>query len=196
MTDLFQNHLWPGLLVWTLLYVSDYSLTIACARLYRAQSKIVFEGSFELTPEFQKDVDALRRWSPRFLVALGTSLLLLFILWTITRVPPGMPEAYAFALGAMILLELVVHLRHLRNWFFFRALPGDDGPRGSLEYPRPMVLRLSGMDILCSAGLLAILFAFQPSAFLLGGVASCLATGMKHLRMARKQGAVPRVSQP
>lgn len=188
MNDLFQHHLWPGMLAWTLLYVSDYSLTIACARLARAQSKVVFEGSFELTPAFQKDIDALRRFSPSFLVALGTSLLVLWILWVLTHVPPVMPEAYAFVLGAMILLELAVHMRHLRNWVFFRALLRDDGPRGSLEYPRRMMLGMSAIEILSYAGLFAIVFAFVPSAFLLGGVASCVATAVKHLRMARQYG--------
>jgi hypothetical protein len=55
------------------LYVSDYLLTIASVRLYQAPDKVVFEGSYEITPLFQNDVNALRRISPRLLLALAGS---------------------------------------------------------------------------------------------------------------------------
>lgn len=72
MSNFFLTSLWPGLLVWILLYVSDYTLTITCARLYRngVNEKLVFEGSYEITPYFQKDIDTLRLASPRFLLIL------------------------------------------------------------------------------------------------------------------------------
>src|SRR5262249_29585706 len=75
----FFDNLWSGLMVWVVLYVSDYSLTLACARLYRQGvcDKIVFEGSFELTPYFQADIDSLRAVSPRFLAALIIGLVYL-----------------------------------------------------------------------------------------------------------------------
>jgi len=70
MAGVFAESLWVGPVLWAGLYVSDYVLTIACARLYQAQNKIVFEGSYEITPMFQADVNALRRVSPRFLFFL------------------------------------------------------------------------------------------------------------------------------
>ena len=70
---------WLGPPVWACLYVSDYFLTIACARLYRAQDRIVFEGSYEITPIFQADVNALRRISPRFLaIPVGSTA---YLVW-------------------------------------------------------------------------------------------------------------------
>jgi hypothetical protein len=58
---IFFSNLWPGLTIWSLLYVSDYAFTIVCARLYRSRvsEKLVFEGSFELNPVFQQDVNSL-----------------------------------------------------------------------------------------------------------------------------------------
>ena len=58
-------HIWIVLPVWLVLYVSDYYPTILGARYVRmgACEHIVFEGSYELTPELQGDVDALRRLS-------------------------------------------------------------------------------------------------------------------------------------
>ena len=57
------TRLWPGLFVWSVLYVSDYALTLTCARLYRAgvSNKIAFEGSFEINPYFQADIDLLKK---------------------------------------------------------------------------------------------------------------------------------------
>src|SRR6266567_8413959 len=68
LTDLFLTSLWPGLAVWIALYISDYSFTLKCARMYQGtvRDKIAFEGSYELTPIFQADIDSLRVISPRF----------------------------------------------------------------------------------------------------------------------------------
>jgi hypothetical protein len=62
----FEDQWWPGLLLWAAVYSSDYAATILSARLYRAKAKehLVFEGSYEVTPYFQKDVDSLRWVSP------------------------------------------------------------------------------------------------------------------------------------
>ena len=56
------------------LFISDYVLTLACARLYRGQDKIVFEGSYEITSTDQADVDALRKVSPRFVARWSISV--------------------------------------------------------------------------------------------------------------------------
>ena len=189
MTEVFHQSLWPGLLLWVVLYVSDYFFTIACARMYRAQDKIVFEGSFEITPAFQNDVNALRFVSPRFLLALGVSVALLSTLWWLTRQPPFWTDGYVFALGALILLELTIHVRHLRNWFLFRTAFGPDGVAGRLEYPRGILLRTSAFELLVFAGLFSVLFLLTASWFMLGGVTTCLVTAWKHFRLARKHAA-------
>src|SRR5260221_10411414 len=119
MTTMLIASPWAGILVWILLYVSDYSLTLACARRYRAQSKVMFEGSFELNPVFQADVDSLRRLSPRFLIALASSVALLYLLWWLCRQPPYPMDSYLFTLGAALLLQATIHIRHLRNLLLF-----------------------------------------------------------------------------
>ncbi len=95
LTTIFSQALWPGLSVWVALYTSDYFLTTYCARLYvtRVREKIEFEGSFELTPYFQKDIDSGRRFSPRFLLSVCVSVAWLSIIWILTRQPPEWPQA-------------------------------------------------------------------------------------------------------
>jgi hypothetical protein len=119
---------------------SDYLLTITCARLYRGGvcEKVVLEGSYEITPFFQRDIDSLRRISPRFVAMLFVSAGRLAAVWFLSS--QSVPELYAFASGSMILLQLTVHTRHLRNLFMFHAMSKSDCVRGRTEYSRPLHL--------------------------------------------------------
>jgi hypothetical protein len=193
----FFSSVWPGLTAWILLYISDYALTIRCARLYRAgvSEKLAFEGSFELNPIFQKDINSLRRFSPRFLVLLCVTSGLLAIVWFLSS--ESVPEMYVFLSGSMILLELTVHTRHLRNLFMFRAILKSDCVRGRIEYSRPFILRISSGELFIFSALYSLLFVFTQSWFVLGGAATCLSTAIRHRRLARKAASkAPASVQP
>src|SRR6266403_2410453 len=185
LSVLFSS-LWPCLTVWVLLYISDYVLTITCARLYRGGvcEKLVFEGSYELTPFFQPDIDSLRRISPRFVAMLFVTSGLLAFVWFLSA--QSVPELYVFMSGSMILLELTVHTRHLRNLFMFRAMSKSDCVRGRIEYSRPFILRMSLDELFIFAAIFFLLFVFTQSVFVLGITTSCLSTAIKHRRLARR----------
>jgi hypothetical protein len=184
--SIFFSSVWPGLTVWALLYISDYALTITCARLYRAgiNEKLVFEGSYEITPFFQRDIDSLRQVSPRFLAMLFVTTFLLAAVWYLSA--QSGPELFAFASGSLILLELTVHIRHLRNLFMFRAMSKSDCVRGRIEYSRPFILQMSSDELFIFAAFFLLLFVFTQSWFMLGGAATCLSTAIKHRRLAQK----------
>jgi len=190
MSGYFFESWVPGLVLWVLLYVSDYVCTIASARLYRAGANqhIVFEGSFEITPYYQKDIDALRRVSPRFLLALSGSIGVILYLWFSSRWLPDLAPLYPLCLGALILMECTVHMRHLRNLYFFRSLVAGTGLSGRIEYTRPFMLRLSAAEVLSFAGMYLVLSVVLMSWFFLGGALGCLSLGMQHLRLARTAG--------
>ena len=99
MPILFAQNFWAGLSLWILLFISDYTLTLVCARLYQkgVRDKIVFEGSYEITAYFQRDIDSLRIVSPRFIAALALNSTLLFIIWWLA--PPVVSQLYVFLLG-------------------------------------------------------------------------------------------------
>jgi hypothetical protein len=185
MSNLFFNALWPGLTVWSALYISDYALTIKCARLYRAgaSEKLVLEGSYEITPYFQRDIDSLRLVSPRFWAMLLWGAVMLTGLWLLAR--HSFQGLYSFGLGSMILIQLAVHVRHLRNLFLFRAMINTNGVRGRIEYSRPLMLRMSACELFAFSALFFLLFVFTQHWFVLGGAAGCLRTALKHLRLAR-----------
>lgn len=184
--SIFFSSIWPSLTVWVLLYISDYALTITCARLYRGGvcEKLVLEGSYEITPFFQRDIDSLRRISPRFLVMLFVTSGLLATVWFLSA--QSTPELYMFASGSLIMLELTVHIRHLRNFFMFRAMSGSDCVRGRIEYSRPFILRMSSDELFIFSAMFLLLFVFTQSWFVLGGAATCLSTAIKHRRLAQQ----------
>ena len=84
---------WPGLSIWVVLFISDYTMTLLCARMYQAgvNEKLVFEGSYEITPFFQKDIDSLRVVSPHFLMALVFNALLIRLFGGVPTTP-GYPS--------------------------------------------------------------------------------------------------------
>ena len=45
---------WPGVILWIILYISDYYLTLYSARGFREIGHFQFEGSFELRPNIKR----------------------------------------------------------------------------------------------------------------------------------------------
>jgi hypothetical protein len=193
MPDVFWETPWPGLLIWVALYVSDYYLTIACARMYQngAREVIRFEGSYEITPYFQKDVDRLGLFSRRFLFALIAAAIVLVLVWWLAQQLPW-PGAYAFLLGSMIGQELAVHVRHIRNFALFKATLAGEGVQGKIEYSRRTMLRLSATEFLAFAGLFLLCAIVTWSPFILGSTVGCLSIAINHRKLA---GAMPRRQQ-
>ncbi|HTH01765.1 MAG TPA: hypothetical protein VL882_15950 [Vicinamibacterales bacterium] len=179
-----ENIVWLGPTAWALLYCSDYYLTIACAHLYARQDKIKFEGSYELNPMFEAEIDALRRISPRFIAMLIVSTAALFVVGVITV--PQTRSVYLFMLGALLMIQLTVHVRHLRNWLLFHHALRPGGMTGHLEYRRDVIFRASAFEILEFGVLYAFIYAFTPAGpFVLGGAFACGVLAISHYRLAR-----------
>ena len=74
------------MVLWIILYTSDYYLTIYSARGFREIGHFQFEGSFELTPQYQKDIDALKPVSRLHIVLMIAYSLLIVALWLLTSI--------------------------------------------------------------------------------------------------------------
>ena len=183
MSNFFFDSLWPGLAVWTVLYISDYSLTLKCARLYKggASEKIRLEGSYEITPFFQRDIDTLNPLSTRFLLMLLVNSFSLAGVWFLSR-DSALP-LYNFVLGAVVLSQLTIHVRHLRNLATFRGMTKPDAVGGRIEFSRKFSLSLSASELFVFSGLWFLVFVFTTSWFVLGGAVACLSIAVKHRRL-------------
>jgi hypothetical protein len=188
---LLTAHLWLSLPLWALSYLADYALTLRTAQLYQGQARqhFAFDGSFELTPYYQADIDRLRRFSPRFWLALGLSLLASALVWVLSVVVLQLPAFYTFLIGALLLRQAAVLLRHARNLVLFRAVRDTSDVSGQVSYARPLVLAMSSAEF-ASFGLLYLALAVVTSSwFVLGGAVACAVTAYQHWRLARKARA-------
>lgn len=184
---------WPGLTLWVILYVSDYYLTIYSARGFREIGHFQFEGSMELTPQFQKDVDQLRPISKRHVVWLFLSSLILLLVWWITRQSIFLEWTYPLYMGMFILLEMAVHFRHLRNIAIIREVRRNGGVEGQITYKQWFSYRNSASELYITGTFFLLAAVLTYSLFFLGGAIACYGTGFRHGRLARKTG---RPTQP
>ena len=177
------------MILWMILYISDYYLTIYSARGLREIGHIEFEGSFELTPQYQKDIDTLNPVSKRHVFWLiASSLLILLIWWFIKQLVP-FPWGYLLYLlylGMFLLLEVAIHVRHLRNVALIREYRKSGGIEGKISYRKWFTYRMSAAELYTLSVLFLIFAVLAYSPFFLGGATACFATGFKHVRLAKK----------
>ena len=183
---------WPGVILWIILYSSDYYLTIYSARGFREIGHFHFEDSFELTPHFQKDINALKPVSRLHIILLILYSLLIVFIWWFTRLLPLFPWTYLLYLGMFLLMEVAIHLRHLRNVALIREAKRGGGLEGQIFYRKWFTYTISAHEFYAFAGffLLIALLAYSP--FFLGGAIMCWGVGFKHSRLAKRSKTSPR----
>jgi hypothetical protein len=176
----------PGVILWIILYISDYYLTIYSARGFREVGHFQFEGSFELTPQFQKDINALKPVSKRHVILLFVYSLLIVFIWWFTKRLLFFPWTYLLYLGMFLLLEVAVHLRHLRNVSLIREIRKGGGVEGQISYKKWFSYRISASEFYLYSVLFLLFAVLTYSPFFLGGAIMCFGTGFKHNRLAKK----------
>jgi hypothetical protein len=179
---------WLSLVVWGLAYLADYYLTIYSARRFQStlREHIRFEGSYELTPTFQKDIDALRPFSLNFLLRWALSFPLMLLVWYLSVYVLGMLQFYDFLVGGLLLREAAVLLRHARNIALVRDIQVPGSIRGQIEYSRWLTYRMSAAEIYAFALFFTLLAGLLQSWFFLGGGLVCALTAFQHSRYARR----------
>ena len=177
---------WPGVILWIILYISDYYWTLYSARGFREIGHFQFEGSFELTPQYQKDINALKPVSRRHVALLLLySLLILFVWWFADQLPL-FPWTYLLFLGMFLLVETAVHLRHLRNVALIREIRKAGGLEGQITYRKRLTYGISASEFYTWSALFLVIAGLTYSSFFLGGAIMCFATGFKHRKLAKE----------
>lgn len=194
LLDYLIYHPWLSLAVWAVIYTSDYTLTIIGARLYQQITPTFqIEGSYELTPVFQKDIDRLRVISPRFIIFLCVYT---FTLWmahmAFVTSEDKIPIAYEIWLGYLYLMEVLVHLRHFRNIVSFSLYKRPEGIERSIKIAKWLSYTASAWELGSFSVLFGLSFLFTGRWFFVGGVVSTLLIAYKHLQLAKKS----KVSKP
>ena len=176
----------PGMLMWIIIYISDYYMTLAVVKAYKDFDVIKFEKSMELTPQFQKDVEEQTPVSRRHVILLLLITLLILVFWYLTVGYFGWTWLYSFFLGLLILMEAAVHMRHFRNWYQIRVLRREGGITGSIIFSQRFSYLTSAFDFYAFAVLLLLFFLWTFSFFFLGGAVACFRVGLNHGGLAKK----------
>jgi hypothetical protein len=176
----------PGMILWIFLYISDYYLTLYSAKGFREIGHIHFEKSFELTPQYQKDIDGLVKVSRRHIALLVVYTLVLLLLWWIFADLLYAGWIYSIYLGMSILMEVAVHLRHLRNVFMIRLVRAHGGIDGEVTYRQWFSYRVSANEMYLIALLYLFVAIITFSLFFLGGALMCFGLGVRHNYYAKK----------
>ena len=191
MEYLLATSPWYGVILWIILYISDYYLTIYAARGFREIGHFQFEGSMELTPQFQNDIDNLRPVSRLHLTLLVIYSLFIIFVWGLAQIFIYFDRAYLFFLGMFLLLEVAVHVRHLRNINIIREARKNGGIDGQIAYRKWFSYRISAGELYSLAGVFLIAAILTYSFFFLGGTVACFAIGLQHSRLAKKAKSAP-----
>lgn len=176
---------WAGMIIWSLVYLSDYYWTIATARKYKASPNFEFEGSFELTRQFEKDVDALKPVSKQHILMLLLTNGLLLVFWLFFRWV-NLPQGYVFVLGAYILMEVPVHFRHFSTYHMLSLSEAKGGMNGKLSYRRWFSYSTSALQFFCFAVFFLLTALLAWSAFFAGGCFGCLSIANNHRKKYNK----------
>jgi hypothetical protein len=191
LDHLLLSRWWAGAVLMALVAISDYALTLWGARLYRgARGRVAVEGSYELVPMFQADIDAGRFISLRFISVLA---LMVGFIGLIAQFATSLgidPPLYLFLVGFFVLIEVPIHVRHTSNIVRFSLLARADAAQGQITFARWFTLKVSSVDFFSFAVLFVLGFAATRSLFLLGGAARCAAFGVVQLILSWK--ATPR----
>ena len=177
---------WYGVTFWVILYTSDYFLTIYSARGFRQIGHFQFEGSMELTPQFQDDINNLRPVSKRHILLLIASTLVLLGVWWLVHLSIYLNWIYPLYLGMFLLVEVAVHLRHLRNIAIIREIRKNGGVEGQITYKQWFSYRNSANELYITATFFLLVALLTYSLFFFGGALACYGTALRHAKLARK----------
>jgi hypothetical protein len=188
MIRAFQfDNFWLAVVLWLLFCLCDYYLTLIGNRLWMkyGQAHIEFEGSYELNPHHQKDVDALRWLSPRYLVMLSLSALCLaFIRWLSDSLKVS--EIFTAVIGCLLLTELTVIARHVENISRFTLMKEPGSIEGHIRSARWVDISLLARDYGYWALLFLILFCLTGSWLFVGGTLSGLLMFVRYSRQGAR----------
>ncbi|MGC9367171.1 MAG: hypothetical protein ACP5FK_09080 [bacterium] len=176
--------------IWLILYIADYYLSIIGNKIYHCGAKkyFTFTGSYELTPRFQRDIDNQKIISWNFAKSVLLSVLLILIIWFLYRQQKIPQIILVFTAGGLIVRQIAVIIRHLRNINLFYHAKRNRGLSGNIVYQRWFSYRISAVELVLFAGLFMFIYLLTGSISFLGGTAFTLITATKHYKFSKTTG--------
>jgi len=184
LIDTLVANPWLVALTWGVLSIFDFTATMIYSKAYRdfLSKVITYEGGMELNPVFEKDVQQLKWFSPRYIVSLLVVTVLIYFagLW----ISSSWFEALA---GAAILLVLITDLRHIENLSVVWYLRSDpEGFKGKIEQSYALSQRRVAVGTFNIGVLYFIIFLLANRVFFVGGALICILFATRHFLLANR----------
>lgn len=185
LIDTLVGRPWLVAVLWSALSLFDFVATMLYSKVYREflSASVQYERGVEMNPAFEKDVQQLRWYSPRyFLSMLGVASL-------IVLVGGWFPAAWFEALaGAALLLVLITDLRHIENLsvvWFLRADP--EGFKGKIEQSYKLSQQRVAVGGITIGVLYLVVYFLTGRVFFAGGAFISILFAVRHFLLSRRK---------
>jgi len=185
LIDTLTGNPWMVALCWGLLSLFDFSATMIYSKAYRdfLSANITYEGGMELNPIFEKDVQQLRWYSPRYFISL--SLVAMLIVFAGSWFPTSWFELLA---GTAVLLVLSIDLRHVENLSVVWFLKFDPNSfKGKIEQSYALSQRRIAVGTFNIGLLYLIVYFLVQRIFFIGGALICTLFAVRHFLLSRRK---------
>jgi len=185
LIDTLVANPWLVALCWGMLSLFDFSATMIYSKAYREflSASITYEGGMELNPAFEKDVQKLRWFSPRYILSL------LVVGFLVTFIGGWFPSlAFELLAGMVLLLVLSIDLRHIENLsavWFMRSDPNSF--KGKVEQSYALSQRRVAVATLNIGLLYLIVYFLVGRVFFVGGAVICALFAVRHFLLSRRK---------
>jgi len=200
-TNVFFEWPWLASAVWIVLHSLDYYLTLYACRLYKTGGQRFwdFDGSFEMNPAYQADVERMSVFPRRFALSLFLPAIALYVVTALAEA--RLHWLLAFVIGAIIFTRASVIGSHMSNiWLFRRACRPDAPFYGHIKYERRVLISISVLRLAEAAAILGVATCLAPNPWTFGGaVGLALAAVLlrrRALRALRKTAAPEEKARP
>jgi len=192
LIDTLVRRPWLVAVLWGLLSIFDFVATLLYSKAYREflSETVRYEHGVEMNPSFEKDVEQLRWFSPRYLISmLGVAVLIGFVgMW--------MPRLwFEFLAGSALLLVLITDLRHIENLSLVWFLKSDpEGFKGRIEQSYNLSQRRVAVGGFSIGVLYFIVYLLTGRIFFMGGALISVLYAVRHFLLSRRK--LPQQSPP
>jgi len=185
LIDTLVRNPWLVASLWGILSIIDFVATLSYSKAYRdfLSDVVQYEHGVETNPNFEKDVQQVRWFSPRYIISMLAIALLIGL--TGTWFPILWFEGFA---GAALLLVLITDLRHIENLsvvWFLKSNPEEFKGRVTQSYKLSQIrVAVGNFNI---GVLYFLVFLLTGRIFFAGGALICILYAARHYLLSKRQ---------
>jgi hypothetical protein len=185
LIDTLVGSPWLVAILWGILSIFDFVGTMLYSKAYREflSTTVKYERGVEMNPTFEKDVQQLRWFSPRYIISMlavasfiGLAGMWLPVLW------------FEVLAGATLLLVLITDLRHIENLSVAWFLKSDpEGFKGKIEQSYKLAQKRVAVNGFNTGILYLIVFLLTRRVFFAGGALISILYALRHFLLSKRK---------